>query len=189
MASDSTTHEPAVRLATLPAMRLAYLQREIDTAEAAEAFAVTSEALWEEFNAWRVRARPPLGRPDIAAILWTLPPEDGRIRLRGCVPVRGDYDAPAPVRTLFFPGGAFAYAHADDTAEYEGTFDVVADWMEANGYRSRSGGMELHLFHFNLDQHPAECGFLVERSDGRDATPRSGGHASPLPIAGSRADQ
>lgn len=168
------------RLARLPEMRLAYLEVAGDEATLGPA---DLDSLWERFNSWRAEARPALGRVDIAAVGWTLDAEGPEVRIRACVPIRSDYDPPPPARTTFFPGGAFVYTGADDADELDAAAEASARWVVANGLVPRSGLIEVHQFHFNLEQHPAACGFLVARPDGGDPAPGGGGHTSPLPIA------
>ncbi len=172
--------ERRVRVARLPEMRLAYIDRPMPGPPSSPEFVEALGSTWEEFNAWRLRHRPALGRIDIAAVGWMI--EDGEgMTYRTAVPVRSDYDAPRPARTTFFPGGIFAYCYADDSDEIGEALSVAQQWIEANGWRAKPGGIELYKFHYNLDQHPADCGFLVERADGRGEpeAPASG----PLPIA------
>lgn len=173
--------ERAVRVAQLPEMRLAYFAEELPAGEvpAAELAPAFSE-LWDRFNEWRVQVRPSLGRIDIAAIGWHTESRDGAtVTYRAGVPIRSDYDPPEPARTTFFPGGAFAYCYADDAEEQADAFRSVAAFVAERGWELASGPIEVYRFHFNLDQHPADCGVLV-RGEG---VPRPGPtHDRPLPI-------
>jgi len=153
------TFERNVRLTRLPEMRLAYMEHTGPAEEIPE--------LWERFNEWRVTNRPDLGRIEIAGIGWLIAgdeEDEERVTFRALVPVRSSYEAPPPARTMFFPGGQFAYCYADDVDETDDAMMAVADWMEANGYEPASGPMQLYKFHYNLDQHPCDCGFLVEKA-------------------------
>ena len=150
--------ERRVRIAQLPEMRLAYLEHRGPVGEI--------PALWERFNAWRLEARPAVGRVDIAQIGWLLNPEAGETddaEYRACIPVRSDYEATGRVRTTFFPGGLLAYSYADDVDEIEAALSAVSDWIDREGGWHVKGVMEVYRYHFNLDQHPADCGFLIER--------------------------
>lgn len=171
--------ERKVRVARLPEMRLAYIDRRMPGAASSSEFVGALGGIWDEFNEWRLRHRPALGRIDIAAVGWMI--EDGEgMTYRTAVPVRSDYDAPAPAKTTFFPGGIFAYCYADDADEIPEALGVTRGWIEANGWRAKPGGIEMYKFHYNLDQHPADCGFLVERADGGEEGDPS--RSGPLPI-------
>jgi len=169
-----------VRVAQLPEMRLAYMDRRLPAPLSSPEFIEALAGLWDEFNDWRLRHRPALGRIDIAAVGWIIEDGDG-MTYRTAAPVRSDYEVPAPARTTFFPGGLFAYCYADDPDEISEALGAVSDSMDAHGFRAKSAGIELYKFHYNLDQHPADCGFLVERVDGGEGpdTRQSG----PLRIA------
>lgn len=144
-------------------MRLAYFE-EVHDAEGLD-FAEAESALWDRFNAWREETRPELGRIDIAAVAFASREDDGtRVRLRAAVPIRSDYQPAAPARTTFFPGGLFAYAYADDLDEIEDAFEAVAEYLPASGYAPAGAALEVYRFHYNLSQHPCDCGFLVERA-------------------------
>jgi hypothetical protein len=166
-------------------MRLAYFEAMVAPEEAATGGVIPAfSALWDEFNEWRVHSRPSLGRIDIAAIGWALQPaEDGTLSYRTCVPIRSDYDPSAPARTTFFPGGSFAYAYADNVDEIDEAAQAVHRWVAENKFTARSGMIEVYKFHYNLDQHPCDCGLLVLDESGRDPIPAGGSHTSPLPIA------
>ncbi len=169
------TIERIVRIARLPEMRLAYLE----TAVAAGEFVAQppeAAALWETFNAWRLRNRPALGRIDIAALGWTVLEGSGA-HYRAAVPVRSDYTPPAPARSTFFPGGRFAYCYADDADEIPFALDAVQASLQDLGYEPAGGPIEVYKFHYNLEQHPADCGYLL--SPGGEPVPPSG----PLPIS------
>jgi hypothetical protein len=164
--------ERKVRLARLPEMRLAYMETAV--AEASDSGGLAEvNALWDAFNTWRLESRPALGRIDIAAIGWHLlaASETEPPVFRAAVPIRSDYSPPPPARTTFFPGGAFAYCYADDADEQPEAFDAVGRFLEAKGYVQASGPLELFKFHYNLDQHPSDCGVLVTLPDGRDPLP------------------
>lgn len=168
-----------VWLARLPEMRVAYFEVDIGGGDGAPDLS----RAWDEFNAWRVQERPALGRIDIAAIGWMVESDDGRPRYRTGVPIRSDYAPAPPAKTAFFPGGSFAYAYADDVDEIEAAAEAVRDWVAAQGLVARSGLIEVYKFHYNLDQHPCDCGVLVERADGSEPVAAGRSHASPLPIA------
>ncbi|MGI8925577.1 MAG: GyrI-like domain-containing protein [Tepidiformaceae bacterium] len=169
--------ERLVRVARLPEMRLAYFETSLPAPPAAPALAPEVSALWDSFNEWRVQARPALGRIDIAALGWALESEEGAFAYRTAVPIRSDYQPPAPAKTTFFPGGPFAYCYADDVDEFDEAVAAVARWLAEQGIRPRPGAIEAYKFHYNLDQHPADCGFLLPEG------PAAAGPAGPLPIA------
>jgi effector-binding domain-containing protein len=160
-----------VRVAALPQMRLACFEGEGD--------ADGAEKTWEALEEWRVRARPPLGRIDIAAIGW-FEPQDGGISFvfRAGVPVRGDYRVPAPAKARVFPAALFAYITIDDNDEYEAGLHEALAYIEREGLELASGPVEAVRYHFNLNQRPADCGFLVEGEVAEQAS-----HERPLPIA------
>lgn len=175
-------------LARLPEMRLAYFEETLDATPAEDSGVVAAfegmGRVFDRFNEWRVTVRPALGRIDIAAIGWAMPPDsDGRIPYRACVPIRSDYKPPAPARTAFFPGGSFFYAYADNIDEVEDVSAAVRDALAPAGFRANSGLIEVYKFHYNLEQHPADCGFLVKNLDGSEPVVTASSHASPLPIA------
>jgi len=175
-------------LARLPEMRLAYFEELLEAAPSEDSGVVADFAgmgrLFDAFNEWRVTVRPALGRIDIAAIGWAMPPaEDGRIPYRACVPIRSDYRPPEPARTTFFPGGSYFYAYADNVDEIEDVSAAVRDALGAAEFRAHSGLVEVYKFHYNLDQHPCDCGFLVKNLDGSEPVMASSGHNAPLPIA------
>lgn len=172
--------ERRVRVARLPEMRLAYIDRRMPGPPASPEFVEALASIWDEFNDWRLRHRPALGRIDIAAVGWMIEDDEG-MTYRTAVPVRSDYDAPPPAKTTFFPGGLFAYCYADDADEIGEALGLARGWIEANGWRAKPGGIELYKFHYNLDQHPADCGFLVERADGRGEPEAR--QTGPLPMA------
>ncbi len=155
----------AVRVAMLPEMRLAYIERENSPQVEIE--------LWETFNTWRLKSRPQLGRVDIAAIGWwmTAAGRDQPIALRAAVPVRSDYAAPPPAHTTFFPGGPFVYCYADDGDQLASAFAAVTEFIGAQSLVVASGPIELYKFHYNLDQHPADCGYLLEVPEGEVPRP------------------
>ena len=173
-----------VRLARLPEMRLAYFET---TAAPDDADAVVHfPGAWDRFNEWRLRTRPSLGRIDIAALGWELPRPPGgsdRVSYRTAVPIRSDYAAQPPALTTFFPGGSFAYCYADNWDEITAAFAAVEGFLDHEGLVARSGGIEAYKFHYNLEQHPCDCGFLVRRADGSEPVTAPTSHASPLPIA------
>lgn len=168
-------------------MRLAYFEETLDAAVSEDSGVVAEfegmGRVFDTFNDWRVRVRPALGRIDIAAIGWAMAAEQGRIPYRACVPIRSDYDPPEPARTTFFPGGSFLYAYADNVDEIEDVSAAVRDAVPGAGLLVRSGLIEVYKFHYNLEQHPADCGFLVKNADGSEPVPAPSTHASPLPIA------
>lgn len=167
-----------VRVARLPEMRLAYFEREAPE-EPIDAYWRSFGALWEEFNAWRLKVRPALGRIDIAAVAMALPKSEGTVFIRTAVPIRSDYRPPAPAKTTFFPGGTFAYCYADNIDELAAAFAAVTAAIRVEAYELASGPLEMYKFHYNMDQHPADCGFLVTREDGAEPAAEPG----PLPIA------
>ena len=164
--------ERKVRLARLPEMRLAYMETAIPANSESGGLAEVN-ALWDAFNTWRLESRPALGRIDIAAIGWRLLlASDSELpAFRAAVPVRSDYSPPPPARTVLFPGGAFAYCHADDADEQAEALSAVGRFVEAKGYVPKSGALQLFKFHYNLDQHPSDCGLLVTLANGRDPLP------------------
>ena len=168
-------------LARLPEMRLAYLEVAFTPAEDSTTQAITD--LWEAFNAWRLKARPALGRIDVAALTWALAGDDGSIRYRIGVPIRSDYHPSQPARATIFPGGSFAYCYADNVDEVAEAGTAVEGWIDERGFEAVSGPIEVHKYHYNLEQHPCDCGYLVVDGDGREPVPAAGSHASPLPIA------
>lgn len=172
------TQPRMVRVARLPELRIAYFEARL-APDAVEAV----DALWQKLSQWQAQAQPPIGRIDIRALGWILEPDAGALRLtcRVCIPVRSDYQAVRPAESGTFPGGAFAYCHADDADDMDEAFTAVRWAIDEQGYRARSGPIEIYLYHFNLEQQPVECGFLVARSDGTD--PLAGAHEGPLPIA------
>jgi effector-binding domain-containing protein len=172
--------ERKVRVARLPEMRLAYFETSLPAEAVPEAaLAPAFSELWDRFNEWRVQVRPALGRIDIAAMGLHIVSEDGQVYYRAAVPVRSDYEPPGPARTTFFPGGAFAYCYADDADEQAEAFRAVASFVEEQGWELASGPIEVYQFHFNLEQHPADCGVLVRGATVPQAGPT---HDRPLPI-------
>lgn len=173
------TQPAVVRIARLPEMRLAYFEAELAPAAVEEA-----DALWERLTQWQQQAQPRVGRIDIRAIGWIVEanPSAAVVTYRVGVPVRSDYTAPAPARTTLFPGGALAYCHADDVDAVDDAFAAVRWVIDDRGYAARSGPIEVYLYHFNVEQHPVECGFLVGRADGGEVL-AARGHEGPLPIA------
>ncbi len=148
-----------MRITPLPEMRLAYLEHRGPMNGIG--------ALWEQFNKWRLEARPALGRIEISQIGWLLNPdaeEGDDIVYRTAIPVRSDYEATGEVKTTFFPGSLYAYAYADDVDEIEDALSTVSDWLEAEGGWRTKAVMELYHYHYNLDQHPLDCGMLIERA-------------------------
>jgi hypothetical protein len=127
-----------------------------------------------------VRTRPALGRIDIAALGLT---DETAGTLRAAVPIRGDYRPPEPARTAIFPGGTFAYVYADNFDEIDEAAAAARAWIEENGLTKASGLIEAYKFHYNMEQHPCDCGFLVLNSDGSEPIPAPSSHTSPLPIA------
>lgn len=173
--------ERKVRVAQLPEMRLAYFETSLPAAQVPEAaLAPEFSELWDRFNEWRVQVRPQLGRIDIAAIGWHMESADGEtVSYRTAVPIRSDYTPPEPARTTFFPGGAFAYCYADDAEEQVEAFQAVAVFVGEQGWQLASGPIEVYRYHFNLDQHPADCGVLVK---GQGVPQPGPTHERPLPI-------
>jgi hypothetical protein len=159
-------------------MRIAYFEASLAPDAVEEA-----DALWLRLTEWQQQAQPRVGRIDIRALGWIVESDAGAetVTYRVGVPLRSDYRPPAPARATLFPGGTFAYCHADDVGEMDEAFTAVRWAMDEQGYVTRSGPIEVYLYHFNVDQHPVECGFLVGRADGGDVlAPR--GHEGPLPI-------
>lgn len=180
--------ERRIWLARLPEMRLAYFEDaltamlDVDSGVAAD-FAGMGR-LFDTFNEWRLRTRPALGRIDIAALGWALAPDaGGRIPYRAAVPIRGDYRPAPPAKTVLFPGGSFLYAYADDVDEIEDVSLAVKLALPGAGLRAVSGLLEVYKYHYNLEQHPCDCGFLVLNEDGTEPIPPATTHAAPLPIA------
>lgn len=169
-------------------MRLAYFEESL-AAVPSEDSGVVAEfegmgRIFDAFNDWRVRVRPALGRIDIAALGWAMEPSaDGRIPYRAAVPIRSDYQPPEPAKTAFFPGGSFLYAYADNIDEIEDVSLAVLQSVESAGFVRVSGLIEAYKFHYNMEQHPADCGFLVKNADGTEPVPAPSSHTSPLPIA------
>jgi hypothetical protein len=170
--------ERVVRIAALPEMRLAYFEREVPEDPVGDYFA-TFDALWDEFNAWRVKTRPALGRIDIAALALTIPGPGDTVTIRTAVPIRGDYTPVSPAKATIFPGGTFVYCYADNLDEIGAAQGAVTVFIAEQGYEILSGPIEAFKFHYNLDQHPADCGYLVKREGEPDHAATSG----PLPIA------
>lgn len=172
--------ERKVRKTWLPEMRVAYMEQSIATEEnSIEDYLRTYGALWEQFNAWRERTHPALGRIDVAALAWTLRDDDEHLLLRTAVPIRSDYRAPTEVRTAIFPGGNFLYCYADNIDEIDLAFQAVNEELERGDYEPASGPIEAYKFTYNFDQHPSDCGYLVKGE--RPAGYRD--HNAPLPIA------
>jgi hypothetical protein len=180
--------ERRIWLARLPEMRLAYFEELLEPMPEAEP-GVEAEfegmgRVFDAFNEWRLRVRPALGRIDIAAIGWAMEPgPDGRIPYRAAVPIRSDYKPSEPAKTAFFPGGSFLYAYADNIDEIEDCAAAVAQAIPEAGMKRVSGLIEAYKYHYNLDQHPCDCGFLVLNQDGSEPVPAPSSHTSPLPIA------
>lgn len=172
-------------LARLPEMRLAYFELE-DAFEARDGEPLThiesTAAIWEEFNDWRLRTRPALGRIDIAALGIMLPGEP-RATYRAAVPIRGDYRPAEPAKTTFFPGGSFVYVYADNIDEVEFAAETALQAARDEGFTVVGGQLEVYKFHYNLDQHPCDAGFLVLNADGTEPVPPPASHTNPLPIA------
>ncbi len=146
-------------LARLPEMRIAYFDHSGGVEEVPQ--------LWERLNAWRLANRPVVGRVDIAQVGWLLNPEaeEGEpAEYRAGIPVRSDYEAVGGVKTTFFPGGLFVYCAADDFDEIGAAFTTVEEWLTEEGGWNIKAAIEVYRYHFNLDQHPADCGFLIERA-------------------------
>lgn len=169
--------ERVVRLARLPEMRLAYFESNA----VGEQGGAWVGAAWDEFNEWRLRTRPPLGRIDIAAIGWEVPNATDGPLFRAAVPVRSDYQSLEPAKTTYFPGGTFAYCYSDNVEEIADAFAAVHRFVRDERLSAVSGGIEAYKFHYNLDQHPCDCGVLVTTADGRD--PLGEAASGPLPIA------
>jgi hypothetical protein len=165
-----------VRLAQLPEVRLAYFEAALDGAPGGRWVG----PLWEEFNAWRLRTRPALGRIDIAALGWEIPAEEDGSTFRAGVPVRSDYKPMDPAKTIFFPGGAFAYCYSDNIEEIGEAFEAVRRCVREEGLSAQPGGIEAYKFHYNLEQHPCDCGLLVTLADG--SSPLGEAPSGPLPI-------
>ena len=173
-------------LARLPEMRIAYFELE-------DAFALpegnpladveATAGIWEQFNDWRLRTRPALGRIDIAALGLTMPKGDGNADYRVAVPIRGDYRPPEPAKTAFFPGGSFVYVYADNIDEVEFAAETALQAARDEGFGVVGGQIEVYKFHYNLDQHPCDAGFLVLNPDGNEPVPPPTSHTNPLPIA------
>lgn len=175
-------------LARLPEMRVAYFEAALEAAPDPESGVVADfegmGKLFETFNEWRLHTRPALGRIDIAALGWAVENQaDGRISYRAAVPIRGDYRPPPPARTALFPGGSFLYAYADNVDEIEDVSLAVAQALPGAGLRAVSGLIEVYKYHYNLEQHPCDCGFLVLNEDGSEPVPPPASHTAPLPIA------
>ena len=168
--------ERVVRLAQLPEMRLAYFETTMG-----DPVGGGVGPAWDSFNDWRLRTRPTLGRIDIAAVGWAVPGSDDGPVFRTAVPVRSDYKASPPAKTMYFPGGAFAYCYADDVDEIGEAFATVERFVRDEGLVALPGRIELYKFHYNLDQHPCDCGFLVTLADG--SSPLGAAPSGPLPIA------
>lgn len=162
-------------------MRVAYLEIELSPGVADADHRIAD--LWEAFNAWRLKARPALGRIDVSALTWVLPGTGDAVAYRIGVPIRSDYQPPEPARSTFYPGGSFAYSYADNVDEVAEAGAAVERWIEERGFAAVSGPIEVHKYHYNMDQHPCDCGYLVLDSNGREPVPAGGSHASPLPIA------
>jgi hypothetical protein len=171
-------------LARLPEMRIAYFELGGAYERAPNGPLVPKwEAiggLWDAFNDWRVQTRPALGRIDVAAL--GLTNEDTAV-LRAGVPIRSDYRPPEPAKTALFPGGSFAYVYADNVDEIDEAAAAARTWIESQGLQRISGLIEAYKFHYNQDQHPCDCGFLVLNADGSEPIPPPLSHTSPLPIA------
>lgn len=165
-----------VRVARLPEMRLGYFVAELAPGDVEEA-----DDLWAKLTEWQGQAQPRVGRIDVRAVGWIVESDAAAESLtyRVGVPLRSDDRAKAPAKTTTFPGGAFAYCHADDVDEMDEAFTAVRFAMDEKGYVSRSGPIEIYLYHFNTEQHPVECGFLVGKADGGEVLAPVG-HAGPL---------
>lgn len=180
--------ERRIWLARLPEMRLAYFEELLRAAPPDDpGVGADFEGMgrvFEAFNEWRVQVRPALGRIDIAALGWAMDAiPDGRMPYRAAVPIRSDYQPPGPAKTALFPGGSFLYAYADDIDEVEDVAAAVAAAVAEAGFVQASGLIEAYKFHYNLEQHPCDCGFLVLNRDGTEPIAAAPSHASPLPIA------
>ena len=169
--------ERVVRLARIPEMRLAYFE----SSAVGEPGGDWVGPAWDEFNEWRLRTRPMLGRIDIAAIGWEMPGGEGAGIFRTAVPVRSDYQPTEPAKTTYFPGGVFAYCYSDNVEEIAAAFAAVHRFVRKEGLCAASGGIELYKFHYNLEQHPCDCGVLVTLADG--SSPLGEAPSGPLPIA------
>lgn len=180
--------ERRIWLARLPEMRLAYFEEELVALPSPEA-GIEADfegmgAVFEAFNDWRLRVRPALGRIDIAALGWAMEPgPDGRIPYRAAVPIRSDYKPPEPAKTAFFPGGSFLYAYSDNIDEIEDCAAAVVQAIPGAGLRRVSGLIEAYKYHYNMEQHPCDCGYLVLNEDGSEPVPAPSSHTAPLPIA------
>jgi len=180
--------ERRIWLARLPEMRLAYFEESLAAVPADDSGVVAEfegmGRLFDSFNAWRVNVRPALGRIDIAALGWAMQPDaDGRVAYRAAVPIRSDYRPPPPAKTALFLGGSFLYAYADDVDEIEDVSLAVKLALPGAGLRAVSGLLEVYKYHYNLEQHPCDCGFLVLNEDGSEPIPPATTHNAPLPIA------
>ncbi len=177
--------ERTVRLARLPELRVAFFEAEDafepgPNGELQPHWEVIGE-LWDRFNDWRVQVRPALGRIDIAALGITVAETKA---FRAAIPIRGDYRPPEPARTALFPGGTYAYAYADNIDEIDAAAATVREWIAGQALQRTSALIEAYKFHYNLDQHPCDCGYLVLNADGSDPIPpATSTHTSPLPIA------
>ena len=176
--------ERKTRLARLPETRIAYFEL-ADAYERQPSGVLTPRwqaigELWDQFNDWRLRTRPALGRIDIAAFGLTL---EESAALRAAVPIRGDYRASEPAKTALFPGGTFAYTYADNIDEIDDAAAATQAWILAQGLTRVSGLIEAYKFHYNNDQHPCDCGYLVVNADGSEPIPPPLTHTAPLPIA------
>ena len=176
--------ERKTRLARLPETRIAYFELG-DAYERQPSGGLTPRReaigrLWDEFNDWRLRTRPALGRIDIAAFGLTI---EETATLRAAVPIRGDYRPSEPAKTALFPGGTFAYTYADNIDEIDEAAAASLAWVQAEGLRRASGLVEAYKFHYNNDQHPCDCGYLERHADGSDPIPPPLTHTAPLPIA------
>jgi len=171
-----------VWLARLPETRIAYFDEPDAYERSGEDLfpKPTVAALWERFNEWRLRTRPALGRIDISAMGFVV---EGEGLYRAAVPIRGDYRPVEPAKTALFPGGTFAYVYADDTDEVMEAAATAARWIIGEGLSPASGLIEVHKYHYNLDQHPCDVGFLVTNEDGSEPIPPPLSHSNPLPIA------
>lgn len=172
------TQPSVVRIARLPELRLAYFEAQLAPDAVEEA-----DALWLRLTEWQQQAQPRVGRIDIRSLGWIVERDasEPELTYRAGVPVRGDAKVAQPARATLFPGGAFAYCHADDVGDMDDAFTAVRWAIEERGYTARSGPIEVYLYHFNVDQHPVECGFLVGNADGSDLL-AARGHEGPLPI-------
>lgn len=173
-------------LARLPEMRLAYFELE-DAFQMPETGPLTvldaTAELWEQFNDWRLQSRPALGRIDIAALGMLMPGESGRASYRAAVPIRSDYRPAEPAKTAYFPGGSFVYVYADNMDEMEFAAETALQAARDEGFAVVGGQIEVYKFHYNLEQHPCDAGFLVTNADGSEPVPPPSSHSNPLPIA------